>query len=143
MTRTWLTFLSALLVSACTTSSNTTGTAGTGGAGGEGGGSGAGLAYPLLDCDPLVPEFCGYPFPSNVYSAEDPSTPTGRRVSFGTGLMLGNDPAPWNKSDGFSAGSPIMTYLPGIALGQFGGPDDIDESLSATSPSIHTSTMCF
>jgi hypothetical protein len=39
-------------------------------------------------------------------------------------------------SDGFSAGSPIMTFLPGIALGQFGGPNDIDESLSGTSPSI-------
>ncbi|MDH3485723.1 MAG: hypothetical protein OEM16_16020, partial [Myxococcales bacterium] len=32
--------------------------------------------------------------------------------------------------------SPVMTYLPGIALGQFGGPENIDESLSDTSPSI-------
>ena len=93
-------------------------------------------AYPLLDCDPLVPEFCGHPFPSNVYTVEDSSTESGRRVSFGTGFMLGNDPAPWNKSDGFSAGTPIITFLPGIAVGQFGGPDDIDASLSEDSPTI-------
>ncbi len=142
MKRTWLLPALAILFFGCSDSSDTDGTGGMGGTGGGGGdgtaGSGgvAAITYPLVDCDSLVPEFCGYPFPSNVYSAEDPSTPTGRRVSFGTGLMLGNDPAPWNKSDGFSAGSPIMTYLPGIALGQFGGPDDIDESLSATSPSI-------
>jgi hypothetical protein len=71
-----------------------------------------------------------------VYSVEDLDTATGRRVSFGSATVLDNDPAPWNMSDGFSAGSPIMTFLPGIALGQFGGPNDIDESLSETSPSI-------
>ncbi|KPK16047.1 MAG: hypothetical protein AMJ62_07115 [Myxococcales bacterium SG8_38] len=120
MKRTWLIFVSAFLISACSDSNEGTGD----------------ITYPLLDCDPLVPEFCGYPFPSNVYAVEDPSTPTGRRVSFGTEFMLGNDPAPWAKSDGFSAGSPLMTFLPGIALGQFAGPDDIDASLAEDSPSI-------
>ncbi|MEM7137034.1 MAG: hypothetical protein AAF500_10670 [Myxococcota bacterium] len=94
------------------------------------------ITYPLLDCDPLVPEFCSFPFPSNVYAVDDDTTPTGRRVSFGSEFMLGNDPAPWNKSDGFSAGSPIMTVLPGIAIDQFGGPENIEESLSADSPSL-------
>ncbi|MEM7436068.1 MAG: hypothetical protein AAF436_13005, partial [Myxococcota bacterium] len=41
------------------------------------------ITYPLLDCDPLVPEFCSFPFPSNVYAVDDDTTPTGRRVSFG------------------------------------------------------------
>ncbi len=136
MTRTWLTFLSALLVSACTTSSNTTGTAGTGGAGGEGGGSGAGLAYPLLDCDPLVPEFCGYPFPSNVYTVEDPGTVTGRRVRFGDEFLRNNDSTPWDYSDGFSAGSPILTYLLNATDDVFGGVTDIDQSLSGSSPTM-------
>lgn len=124
---TWLVLLMATVAFGCSES-------GGGGAGGSGG-SGE-ITYPLVDCDSLVPEFCGYPFPSNVYSATDPDTETGRRVSFGTELMLGNDPAPWNLSDGFSAGTPIMTFLPGIAVGQFGGPDNIDESLSTTSPTI-------
>ncbi len=147
MKHTWLILVSVLLVSACSESSpsgtpSSGGTSGDGGAGGNGGGGGEGgiggngLSYPLLDCDPLVPQFCGHPFPSNVYTVEDSETVTGRRVSFGSNLMLGNDPTPWNKSDGFSAGSPIITSLPGIAVGQFGGPDDIDASLSEESPTI-------
>jgi len=133
MKRTWLILASALLISAC---SDSNGGGGTGGSAGTGGTGGIAITYPLLDCDPLVPDFCGYPFPSNVYTIEDSTTPTGRRVSFGTELMLGNDPSAWNLSDGFSAGSPLMTFLPGIAIGQFAGPDDIDASLSEASPSI-------
>ncbi|MGD8826900.1 MAG: hypothetical protein PVI24_18085, partial [Myxococcales bacterium] len=145
MRRSWLILLSAFLISACS-DSNGGGAGGMGGAGGTGGTGGAGgtggqlgsITYPLLDCDPLVPEFCGYPFPSNVYSVEDSTTPTGRRVSFDTQLLLGNDPAPWNKSDGFSAGSPLITYFPGMALGQFAGPDDLESEpwLAEDSPSI-------
>ncbi|MEM8609701.1 MAG: hypothetical protein AAGF92_21560 [Myxococcota bacterium] len=113
------------------------GSGATGGDAGSGGTGGSGaITYPLLDCDPLVPEFCSFPFPSNVFSTEDASTPTGRRVSFGENFMLGNDPAPWNLSDGFSAGSAIMTVLPGIAIDQFGGPENIEESLSQDSPSL-------
>ena len=73
-----------------------------------------GLTYPLLDCDPLVPEFCGYPFPSNVYTVRDDTTPTGRLLQLGKGVLQGNDSTPWDKSDGFSAGTPILrTQLPG------------------------------
>ncbi len=71
------------------------------------------LEYPLLDCDPLVPEFCGYPFPSNVYTVADERTATGRRVAFGKGLLQGNESGPWDDSDGFSAGTPILAQLPG------------------------------
>lgn len=136
MKRTWLVLSLATLVFGCS-DSGTDGTGGSGGTGDTGGTGGGGeITYPLLECDSLVPEFCGYPFPSNVYSVVDASTPTGRRVSFGSETILGNQPAPWDKSDGFSAGSPLMTYLPGIALAQFGGQDNIEESLSTTSPSI-------
>ena len=138
----WLIPSLALLVSACGSSESESGTGGTAGSGGDagtGGDAGSGgiaVSYPLLDCDPLVPEFCGYPFPSNVYAEDDDSTPTGRRVAFGTQFMRDNDPAPWAKSDGFSAGSPLMTFLPGIAVGQFAGVDDIEASLADDSPSI-------
>ena len=98
------------------------GTAGIGGTAGSGGTGGAGeISYPLLDCDSLVPEFCGYPFPSNVYTQPDGSTVTGRRVSFGEQFMMGNAATPWDKSDGFSAGSPILAYLPGATGDEFGG----------------------
>ncbi|MGB5703484.1 MAG: hypothetical protein WBM48_11765 [Polyangiales bacterium] len=105
---------------------------------GDGGVPDAGveISYPLLDCDPLVPEFCGYPFPSNVYTEEDADTVTGRRVAFGEAFMLGNDPGPWDRSDGFSAGTPILAFLPGATGSELGGPEDIEQSLSDTSPTI-------
>ncbi len=128
MKQTWLILVSALLISACSESGSSS--AGGGGTGG------AALVYPLLDCDPLVPEFCGYPFPSNVYTVEDSSTASGRRVSFGDEFLANNDSTPWDYSDGFSAGSPILTYLPRATDDAFGGVTDIDQSLSATSPTL-------
>ena len=119
MKRTWLILVSALLISACTETS-----------------SSAPITYPLLDCDPLVPEFCGYPFPSNVYTVEDSDKVTGRRVSFGDEFLRNNDSLPWDYSDGFSAGSPILTYLPGATDDAFGGVTDIDQSLSESSPTL-------
>ena len=134
MKRTWLILTSVVLVSAC---SESNGSSGAGGSGGQGGAGGApSITYPLLDCDPLVPEFCGFPFPSNVYTFEDSSTASGRRVSFGSELLRNNDSTPWDRSDGFSAGSPILTFLPGATPEVFGGVTDIDQSLSESSPSI-------
>lgn len=133
----------AIAISACSSSSSPSGTggaAGMGGAGGDGGaggGAGTALTYPLLDCDPMVPDFCGYPFPSNVYTTEDNTTPTGRRVSFSDELMRGKDQGvPWERSDGFSAGSPILTYLPGLSGDELAGENDIDASLATDSPTI-------
>lgn len=139
MKRTWLITSLAILVSACSSSSGDPGNGGGGGEGGTGGAGGAGgspLSYPLLDCDPLVPEFCGFPFPSNVYTVEDDSTVTGRRVRFGEEMLRGNDSLPWDHSDGFSAGTPIMTQLNGATGVELGGPADIEQSLSESSPTI-------
>ncbi len=53
---------------------------GSGGAGAVGGNGGrADESFPLL-CDPLVPSFCGFPFPSDVYAIDDDTTVTGKRV---------------------------------------------------------------
>ncbi len=119
MARTWLILLSATLISACSSSSSDTG-----------------VTYPHLDCDPLVPEFCGYPFPSNVYTVEDEGTVTGRRVAFGEEFLQNNDSTPWDYSDGFSAGTPILTYLPGATDAVFGGVENIEQSLSDASPTL-------
>jgi len=133
MKRTWLILASALLISAC---SDSNGSGGTGGSAGTGGTGGIAITYPLLDCDPLVPDFCGYPFPSNVYTTEDSKTASGRRVRFGDEFLRNNDSLPWDYSDGFSAGTPILTYLPGASGDELAGSADIDQSLSASSPTI-------
>lgn len=121
-----------------------TGAAGAGGATGTGGQGGAAPTdkWPLLGCDPLVPEKCGYPFPSNVYTVADATSPTGRRVSlqsdFFTPSMMGYTPAsnPWSRSDGFSPGSAILAFLPGAVGTGLPGVDQIEETILTSSPTV-------
>lgn len=114
----------------------------TGGAGGEGGSGGeADASFPLA-CDPLVPSYCGYPFPSDVYTVEDDTSPTGRRVAFKTaGLPKGKDgheqdPAPWAKADGFSASSALVAEFPGATEKGLPGVLDLEASLAEDSPTV-------
>jgi hypothetical protein len=94
------------------------------------------------DCDPIAPSRCGLPFPSNVYLADDPNTPTGKAVHFGKttlpvtekGSQL--DPAPWFDSDGFSSGQAPFTHLLGATIIGFPSQDNIDFSLSENSPTV-------
>jgi hypothetical protein len=83
-------------------------------------------------CDPLDPEACLLPFPNDYFTrgtlpVED--TDTGRLVSLnpaamprtGTELTEGGegkpvDPTEWNRNDGFSPGSAVLTYVPALDL---------------------------
>jgi hypothetical protein len=107
--------------------------------------SGLDLTGPFLDkdCDPIAPDRCGFPFPSNAYTKADPSTPTGRRINFGpTTLPVPQpgtrhlDPSVWNDGDGFSPGATIMTFLPGATIRGLPTKHDIQTSLTSTSPTI-------
>ncbi len=63
---------------------------------------------------------CLLPFPDDYYTVADPSTPTGRRLNLMTAAMPANssglhiDAAPYNASDGFSPGQPIVLKVPGL-----------------------------
>ena len=64
--------------------------------------------------NPLVPDRAMYPFPSDLYLEDDPSTITGRRVSFpAEALPPGFTPEDWADHDGFSRIPAILTWLPG------------------------------
>jgi len=89
------------------------------------------------DCDPLVPTACALPFPSNAWTVADGTTPTGRRVEFGSATLPGPaDPAPFRLSDGFSPGAGIMTHLPGATTTGLPSPLTIVRSLEADSPTV-------
>ncbi|MFM9038138.1 MAG: hypothetical protein ACKOJ9_10720, partial [Actinomycetota bacterium] len=68
-------------------------------------------AAPL--CDPIAPDLCLLPFPSDFYTVAD-DTPTGRRVAFPADGMPVNasgvaiDPTEWNRNDGFSPNSTLL-----------------------------------
>lgn len=106
-----------------------------------GGASGGG---PLLDgdCDPLVPTYCGFPFPSNVWLTSDATTPTGKRVALGaaslpTGLGgVATSTEAFNQADGFSASAALLVHLPGASVTGLATPLDIARSLTDDSPTL-------
>jgi hypothetical protein len=95
--------------------------------------------WPLLGCDPLVPSYCAAPFPSNVFTVEDSSTPTGRRLQLDQALLpidaagLRALPDPWNELDGFSPHLAISAHFPGLTQ------PDLDASNVATAVTIERS----
>lgn len=103
--------------------------------------------WPTLPCDPLVPEYCGHPFPSNVFTMADLATPTGRRVAFAPDMMpvsyyeVQADATPWTRSDGFSPGSSIMVHLPGAVAAGLPSASNIAASLEDTSPTVLLDTV--
>lgn len=68
-------------------------------------------------CDPLDPSVCMFPFPSDHFLADDPSTPSGKRVAIGPTAMPVNDagtqltPTFWNEKDGWSTNSQLLFFF--------------------------------
>ncbi|HEY0138183.1 MAG TPA: hypothetical protein VGB85_29050, partial [Nannocystis sp.] len=98
--------------------------------------------WPTLDCDPLVPSYCGFPFPSNVFTRADETSKTGRRLALSDALIpdgkknMSGTPDVWNKADGFSAGLALMAHLPGATIEGLADPLTIERSLQADSPTV-------
>ena len=82
---------------------------------------------PRLPCDPLDKALCLLPFPNDRFTVADPTTDTGRRIDFQLLEMprlLGVKPVlplEWNRNDGFSPGSEVLTFVPGLDLHQTWG----------------------
>ncbi len=103
--------------------------------------------WSLLQCDPIGHGHCGLPFPSNVYTVADETTPTGRRLQLSLDMMPSDrdgvrpSPTPWNRSDGFSASAPLMASFPGLTsigleLSDVPTPLNIPRSMEFDSPTI-------
>jgi hypothetical protein len=98
--------------------------------------------WPNLECDPIVPEYCGFPFPNNVFSVVDDSTPTGRRLALSAAMLprtlngQRHSPDVFNERDGFSVSGTLLAYLPGATVAGLPDPLHIGDSVSADSPSI-------
>lgn len=94
------------------------------------------LEWPLLDCDPIVPEYCAFPFPSNVFTVADEGNATGRRLQIPVDVFTPGDAEPWTWSDGFSPSSAIMTFMPGATEDGLPGHQDFDASTADGSPTV-------
>lgn len=77
---------------------------------------------PHAQCDNFDPAVCLQPFPNNLFTKPSATTDTGLRVKFNLTSMPRNvagkpiQPGQWNRNDGFSPGSLITTYVPGLDL---------------------------
>lgn len=100
-------------------------------------------------CDPLGGgAACLLPFPNDWYTTPDRTSPTGRRLAFerGTfprGALPGDaDPAAWNRLDGFSPGSALVTRFPGADPAASGAAriTDIGASLREDAPVVLVDT---
>jgi hypothetical protein len=93
---------------------------------------------PDATCDPLVPEFCAFPFPSDFFTREDSSSPTGLRVDLQDTFFMQTKPEVFNRADGWSTGSTILFQLPGGTDTGFPTPDDagMAHSLTAASKTV-------
>ena len=85
--------------------------------------SGAGAtapAQPAADCQPFSATPCLLPFPNNLFTRRDPSSPTGLRVALPASAMPVNtkgeaiSTAEYNRNDGFSPGSAMIVHVPGL-----------------------------
>jgi len=102
------------------------------------------MAPPLLtlDCDPMVPTECGFPFPSNVWTVADPTTATKLHVYFGpTTLPLtkGNirvGTQAFATRDGFAQGAAIMTHMPNATVTGLPTQTTIGTSITTSSPTL-------
>ena len=97
------------------------------------------------DCEALVPEHCALPLPSDYWTVDDPTTPSGRRLAIGgttlpratTRLNMEHiDPAPINERDGWSVNGNILTYLPEATVTGLPRPNSIERSLESDSPTV-------
>jgi hypothetical protein len=95
-------------------------------------------------CDVIDPAKCLLPFPNDAFTVADATTDTDRRVDLAAASMPANvrgvhvDPTEWNRNDGFSPGSAILAFVPGLDPTRTGiAPiTDIARSLDADQPVV-------
>jgi len=84
-----------------------------------------------IPCDPLDRAQCLLPFPNDRFTRIDPTAVTGRRIDFLAAEMPRSiagkpiDPTEWNRNDGFSPGSAVLAFVPGIDLHRTWGTADL------------------
>jgi hypothetical protein len=83
-------------------------------------GSSAAAAGPAANCQPYSQTPCLLPFPNNVFTRPDRTTPTGLRVHLPASAMPANNKgraiavAEHDRNDGFSPGSAVIVHVPGL-----------------------------
>lgn len=95
------------------------------------------------ECENLNPQHCLVPWPSSRYLVDDPSTITGKRIALLEAAMPANrwgetvTPDPYNRHDGFSPMTSMMTVFDGeLDTSTLPAEDRVADSLAADSPTV-------
>jgi hypothetical protein len=101
---------------------------------------------PPLNCDPLNPTYCGFPYPNNYWTVADAETITGLRLALPKVIMpvatngAQSNIEAFNEMDGFSPGIAAMTHMPGATVSGLATPNTIEQSLLTNSPTVILNT---
>ncbi len=93
-------------------------------------------AWPVTQCDDLMPAACSMPWPSNLYLEPDEARETGHTLSFGVGSLpvnwdaIGMDPEPYRRMDGYGPGEPLLVLFPNLDASQLPDENAIEDSLA-------------
>lgn len=94
-------------------------------------------------CENLSDVHCALPWPSDRWLVDDPDRPTGLRLAYEAESFPANrmgaliDPSPFDRLDGYSPSSQLVTAFPeAAALEDHGGPEHIAASLEADFPTV-------
>ena len=95
-------------------------------------------------CELLDPAKCILPFPSNFFTRESDTTDNGLLVNFSENAMPVNnsgivvDPTEWNRNDGFSPGTVMITQVPALDMEATRAPRliDLSDSRQEDSPIV-------
>ena len=95
-------------------------------------------------CDPLDTRSCLLPFPNNFNTVAQKGSDTGLRLNFSASQFPKNVkgksgfPPELNRNDGFSPGSALLTYVPGIDMAKTGAAPitDIAQYSKANAPIV-------
>lgn len=94
------------------------------------------------DCDSLDPSVCALPWPSNLYLAEDDTTPSGYALNFGESTLPANkrevhiSASNYDILDGYGLGTPIMAYFEDLDSTDLAGEYSIESSMADDSPTL-------
>ncbi len=93
-------------------------------------------------CDPLDTRQCLLPFPNNAFTVKDSRTDTGVRLNLNSAQLPKNKQgkpiaaSEYNRNDGFSPGTAMLTHVPGLDLKKTGATPitDLRTSLDPGQP---------
>ncbi len=87
------------------------------------------------DCDPLMPDYCSMPWPSNLYLEDDADRETGYTLGFGEESLPISDeggavsPEGYRRLDGYGLGTPVATLFPNIDVSAMPTEEDMAPSI--------------